>query len=357
MIQAGALTTLAIISGELQFSGAGAASVLAARIKGGDITLVACPADSDLVYLMARPEIKSAAELKGKSSAVTRLGSTTHFYLRSALKYAGLNPEKDVTILQLGTEYAAALETGRIAAAALPFDLALPYLQRGWPVLLDLSKTDFVYPASCVVSSRAFVKDNPDTVERFLKAYIEAIHLMKKDHGAGERAYNKWLKPKDPLLAKKAVEAYANLFKPIPRVTDRGIQAVLEDLALSTAVPKDLIERPDYFRDNGPLEKMSPAAGSNSSENSTEILFTAETHSSQNRKISKHEIFPPRIRNKFECSKRHKIPDNFNLDSAYLDFLRFRVYLAAVRFRNHTDFFRLRILDFVSLASWRDKIS
>ncbi|MGH7795375.1 MAG: ABC transporter substrate-binding protein [Candidatus Binatia bacterium] len=256
MIQAGALTTMAIISGELQFSGAGAASVLAARIKGGDITLMACPADSDLVYLMARPEIKTAAELKGKASAVTRLGSTTHFYLRSALKYAGLNPEKDVTILQLGTEYAAALETGRIAAAALPFDLALPYLQRGWPVLLDLSKTDFVYPASCVVSSRAFVKENPDTVERFLKAYIEAIHLMKKDHSAGERAYIRWLKPKDPLLGKKAVEAYANLFKPIPRVTDRGIQAVLEELALSTAVPKDLIERPEYFRENGPLEKI-----------------------------------------------------------------------------------------------------
>jgi ABC-type nitrate/sulfonate/bicarbonate transport system substrate-binding protein len=132
----------------------------------------------------------------------------------------------------------------------------LPYLQKGWPVLLDLSKTDFVYPASCVVSSRSFVKGNPDTVERFLKAYIEAIHLMKKDHGAGERAYNKWLKPKDTQLAKKAVDAYANLFKPIPRVTDRGIQAVLEVLASSTSVPKELMDRPDYFRDNGPLEKL-----------------------------------------------------------------------------------------------------
>jgi NitT/TauT family transport system substrate-binding protein len=230
--------------------------VLAARIKGSDIALVACPADSDLVYLMARPEIKTTAELKGKSSAVTRLGSTTHFYLRSALKYAGLNPEKDVTILQLGAEYAAALETGRIAAAALPFDLALPYLQRGWPLLLDLSKTDFVYPASCVVSSRAFIKQDPDTVERFLKAYIEAIHLMKKDHGAGERAYTRWLKPKDPSLAKNAVQAYANLFKRVPRVTDRGIQAVLEEMASSTSVPKELIARPDYFREDGPLEKL-----------------------------------------------------------------------------------------------------
>lgn len=107
-----------------------------------------------------------------------------------------------------------------------------------------------------MVSSRAFVKENLDVSERFLKAYIEAIHLMKKDHGAGERAYNKWLKPKDPQLARKTVEAYANLFKPIPRVTDRGIRAVLEELALSTPVPKDLIDRPDYFRESGPLEKL-----------------------------------------------------------------------------------------------------
>ena len=256
MIQAGALTTMGILSGELQFSGAGAASVLAARIKGSDIALVACPADSDIVYLIARPEIKSPAELRGKSSAVTRLGSTTHFYLRSALKYAGLNPDKDVTILQLGTEYAAALETGRIAAAALQIDLALPYLQKGWPILLDLTKTDFVYPASCVVSSRAFIRENPDLVERFLKAYVEAIHLMKKDHAAGERAYAKWLRQKDPVLVKKAVDAYTNLFKSIPRVSDKGIKAVLEEIALSAPVPRDLIDRPEYFRENGPLEKL-----------------------------------------------------------------------------------------------------
>jgi ABC-type nitrate/sulfonate/bicarbonate transport system substrate-binding protein len=256
MIQAGALTTTGIMSGELQFSGAGAASVLAARIKGADIALMACPADSDIVYLVARPEIKSTAELKGKTSSVTRLGSTTHFYLRAALKYAGLNPEKDVTILQLGTEYAAALETGRIAAAALQIDLALPYVQKGWPILLDLSKTDFVYPASCVVSSRSFIKENPDLVERFLKAYVEAIHLMKKDHAAGERAYATWLRQKDPVLVRKAVEAYVNLFKSVPRVSDRAIQVVLEDLALSNPVPKDLINRPEYFRENGPLEKL-----------------------------------------------------------------------------------------------------
>src|SRR6267142_1877718 len=255
-IQSGTLITMGVVSGELNFSGAGAASVVAARLKGGDVALLACPVDADAVYLIARPGVKGAAELRGKTTAVTRLGSTTHFYLRSALRYAGLDPQKDVKVLQLGLDFSGALEGGQIDAAALPFNLALPYLQKGWPVLLDLSKTDFVYPASCVVSSRAFVKEQPGTAERFLKAYIEAIHLMKKDLGGGERAYNKWLKPTDALLAKKAVEAYANLFKPIPRVTDRGIQAVLEELALSTPVPKELLDRPEYFRASGPLEKL-----------------------------------------------------------------------------------------------------
>ncbi|MGH7875793.1 MAG: ABC transporter substrate-binding protein, partial [Candidatus Binatia bacterium] len=148
-IRGGALITMGIMSGQLQFSGAGAESAVAARVEGGDVVLLACPVDSDPVYFIARPEIKSAAELKGKATAVTRLGSTTHFYLRAAARYVGLDPEKDLTILQLGTgtETVAALENGRIAAAAITHRYALPFLQRGWPLLVDLSTTDLVYPS------------------------------------------------------------------------------------------------------------------------------------------------------------------------------------------------------------------
>src|SRR5436309_7268858 len=116
-IRGGALITMGIMSSQLQFSGAGAESIVAARIEGGDVVLLACPVNSDPVYLIARPEIKSPAELKGKATAVTRLGSTTHFYLRAALRQVGLDPEKDVTILQLGTgtEAVSAMEGGRIS--------------------------------------------------------------------------------------------------------------------------------------------------------------------------------------------------------------------------------------------------
>ena len=254
-IQSGTLITMGVVSGELNFSGAGAASVVAARLKGGDVVLLACPVDADAVYLIARPGVKSAAELRGKTAAVTRLGSTTHFYLRAALRYAGLDP-KDVKVLQLGLDFSGALEAGQIDAAALPFNLALPYLQKGWPVLLDLTKTDFVYPASCVVSSRVFIKESPRVVDRFLRAYVESIHLIKKDRSFTEKVFNKWLRQPDPEIAKRTVQVYADLFKRVPTVTDGGIKAVLEELAESSPVPKEMMNRPDYFRDPAPLERL-----------------------------------------------------------------------------------------------------
>jgi NitT/TauT family transport system substrate-binding protein len=256
-IRGGALITMAIMSGNLQFSGAGAESVVAARIEGGDVVLLACPVDSDPVYLIARPEIKTASELKGKATAVTRLGSTTHFYLRAALRQVGLDPERDMTILQLGTgsETVTAMESGRIAAAALTNRYAIPLLQRGWPVLVDLSATDLVYPSSCVASSRAFVKTEPKLVEDFLRAYVGGIQLIKKDRSLGEKALTKWLKERDPIVVKKTIEAYVPLFKAIPSVPDKGIENVMKDLANRRSVPKDFIGRFELFRDNGPLER------------------------------------------------------------------------------------------------------
>ncbi|HEY2987768.1 MAG TPA: ABC transporter substrate-binding protein [Candidatus Binatia bacterium] len=256
-IRGGALITMTIMSGSVQFSGAGAESVVAARIEGGDVVLLACPVDTDAVYLIARPEIKSAADLKGKTAAVTRLGSTTHFYLRSALNQLGLD-EKDVAILQLGAggEIAAAMLGGRVAAAALTLHNAFPLMQMGWPVLVDLSKADFLYPPSCVASSRALMKSSPGTVERFLKAYLEAIRVIKKDGALTERVFKKWQRDTDSLVIKKTVEVYAPLFKSVPYVPDRGLEIVLRETARRRPVPKEFLNNPDQFRDHGPLEKL-----------------------------------------------------------------------------------------------------
>jgi NitT/TauT family transport system substrate-binding protein len=259
-IRGGALITAGIMSGQLQFSGAGAESVVAARIEGADVVLLACPSNLEPIYLITRPEIKSAAELKGKSSAVTRLGSSTHFYLRAALRNVGLDPEKDITILQLGAgpEMATALESGRIAVAALNIRYAIPFLRRNWPVLVELAKTDLVYPSSCVTSSRAFVKSEPRVVEDFLSAYVEGIQLIKKDHNFAERSLAKWTRETDAAVVTKSVETHAGIFNVPPIVPDKGIENVVKDLASRRNVPKEFIGHPELFRDNGPLQRALP---------------------------------------------------------------------------------------------------
>ena len=256
-IRGGALITIAIMSGQLQFSGAGAESVVTARIEGGDVVLLACPSDLEPIYLVTRPEIKSASELKGNSSAVTRLGSSTHFYLRAALRAVGLDPEKDMTLLQLGAgpEMAVALESGRISAAALNIRYALPFLRRNWPVLVDLTKTDLVYPSSCVTTSRAFIKSDPKTVEDFLSAYTAGIQLIKKDRAFAERSLMKWTREVDTYVVNKSVESHARIFKSQPYVPDKGIENVMKDLANRRSVPKEFFGRPELFRDNSPLER------------------------------------------------------------------------------------------------------
>jgi NitT/TauT family transport system substrate-binding protein len=256
-VRGGSLIALAIITGDLPFSGVGAESVVAARAAGGDVILLACPVDADPVYLITRPEIKSPQELKGLSSAVTRYGSTTHFYLRAALRYVGLNPDKDMTILQMGAgpEIALAFDRGVIAAAALTTRYAMPFLDRGWPVLVDLSNTDMVYPSSCVASSRSFIRAEPKVTVDFLRAYVAGILLIKKDHRFAEKSFAKWMREKDAAITRKTVQAYARLFKSAPTVPDKGINNVVLDLLKSRPDYKDYVGWPEPFRENGPLER------------------------------------------------------------------------------------------------------
>ena len=259
LMRGGPLNTLAIVSGQMQLSSSGAESVVAARAEGADLVLLACPIDIDPVYLIARPEIKSAVELKNKTTGVTRLGSTTHFYLRLALKQVGIDADKEMKILQFGTgaDLAVALEAGRIVVAALTLRTAIPFLDRGWPLFVDLTKTNFVYPPSCVTSSRAFLKAQPGTVERFLKGYVEAIGLFKKDRQFAERLYAKTYRETDSKVIKKTVEVYADLFKPVPYVPDQGIRLVVQELAQRRPLPNDFVSRVEQFRDNEPLEKLA----------------------------------------------------------------------------------------------------
>ena len=257
LVRGGALNIMGIVADRLQLSSVGPEAVVPARIQGADVVLLACASDADLVYVFKRPEIKNTADLKGKSSAVTRLGGTTHLYLRVALKHFGLDADKDLTVLQMGQsrDVAAALERGQIAVASLPYAYALPLINKGWPVLLELSKIGFKYPPACVASTRSYVRNNPRVIEGFLRAYVEAIHRIKTEPKIGEDVYAQFTRETNQDLVRKILQVYSENFNRVPYVPDQGIETVLSELSSRQSVPKEF-GKPEVFRDNRPLQRI-----------------------------------------------------------------------------------------------------
>ncbi len=78
------------------------------------------------------------------------------------------------------------------------------------------------------------------------------MQLIKEDVAFAEKTSAKWLRETDPTLIKKTVGA----FKPVPYVPDRGIETVIEDLASRRSIPKEFLNWPDVFRDNGPRGRV-----------------------------------------------------------------------------------------------------
>jgi hypothetical protein len=149
---------------------------------------------------------------------------------------------------------ATALESGRIAVAALNIRYALPFLRRNWPVLVELTKTDLVIPRRASPAA-APCQSEPRVVEDFLNAYVAGIQLIKKDPGFAERSLAKWTRERDAYVVGKSVESHIRIFKTAPYVPDKGIENVIKDLASRRNVSKEFIGRPELFRDNVPLER------------------------------------------------------------------------------------------------------
>ncbi|MGH7784928.1 MAG: hypothetical protein ACREO5_13940 [Candidatus Binatia bacterium] len=100
------------------------------------------------------------------------------------------------------------------------------------------------------------MRNNPNTVERFLKAYTEAIHVIKTNPALAKRVYAKEYRESDPAVIDKIVTVYAGLFKSIPAVPTSGLETVVRELAARKPLPNDAFRQPDLYKDDAPLQKI-----------------------------------------------------------------------------------------------------
>ena len=146
--------------------------------------------------------LRSVTDLKGKAIGVTRYGANSDFAARFAVIKYGLQPEKDVAILQTGgpAESVAALNGNRIQAVALTAPATIRARKLGLRELLDVSKLEVNFPFNGMVATRAFLKNNGAIVTRFLMAQAEGVALAKKDPVFGKKVMERYFRNDDKEL-------------------------------------------------------------------------------------------------------------------------------------------------------------
>jgi NitT/TauT family transport system substrate-binding protein len=178
-------TTLAqvLISGEAHLASAGQETAINSGVQGSDLVIVGVSLERPLFWVSAHPSVRAPEELMGKRLAVSRFGSASDTLARGYLPTVGLQPDRDVTILQLGgnPEMVAALQTGATDAAILSPPAVFQARRNGAVTLADLGDLDLLFYQSSLVSSRRFLAERPEAARRVTRAYAQAWRLLQDE--------------------------------------------------------------------------------------------------------------------------------------------------------------------------------
>src|SRR5690348_14814951 len=172
----------AVIAGSIPIAVMGGA-YLSAAVRGADLVMIATHMDKLPYTLIVKPNLKRVEDLKGSRLAISRFGSSSDAGLRLALQKLGVNPEKEVTIVQVGgqTERFAALKATTVDGTVVIPPLSGAAQRLGYNALINMTKLGIPYPQEGVVVSRQLLASRRDMVTRFLKAYIEGVKELKND--------------------------------------------------------------------------------------------------------------------------------------------------------------------------------
>src|SRR5437870_4510561 len=195
-INGGAQTSAALLANQVQIAQFGGAEALSANAGGADLVLVANLAPVYPYKLYAQKGITNIAGLKGKKVGVSNAGGSGDIATRAALKSAGLDPDKDVTIVAVGSHASrtAALRAGSIDAGVddPPEDLEL--VKAGLTALVDLAGQKLPAANTGVIMQRTFLNAIKDTVQAYVDALTIARVKMKADKAGAVAVLGKYFK-------------------------------------------------------------------------------------------------------------------------------------------------------------------
>jgi ABC-type nitrate/sulfonate/bicarbonate transport system substrate-binding protein len=260
LIASGSLMVQAMLGGDLPIAGAAGSAAVDASLGGADIVMFGSMVKVPAFYIMALPEIKTIDDLRGKAVGVTRFGSSTDFTMRYVLRKQGLEPGKDVTLIQTGDVFAAAtmLKTKAIVAAPFSSPANLKAEEAGARVIMNMGKAGVYFPHDAFMARRSFINTNGDLVRRFLKAYSEAVYRLFTDKELSRRAIAKYARATDAKTLDTVYQYAVDYVDKIPYNTREGIQEVLNQAAVRNPKAKDA--KPEAFYDDRFVKELDNQA-------------------------------------------------------------------------------------------------
>jgi NitT/TauT family transport system substrate-binding protein len=249
-VEGGSRAVQTLISGDVVAAQVAGSSVLQSNLQGSGVVMIAGFMNTmDYKFIVSR-DITRPDQLKGKTVAVSRIGSSSDFATRYALEKYGLVPDKDVAIMQIGSQPArfAALESGKIHGVMIAIPLTAKATKMGFNTLADLQMLGLEYQHTGLAVSQNLIKTQPQMVRNILMAFVEAIHFFKTNRKESMAILAKYLKTDDVEALEESYEMVGQTLIPAkPYPTLKGIQIMLREMGIKD--PAARAARPEQFVD------------------------------------------------------------------------------------------------------------
>ena len=250
------LAVTAMVAGETPIIHTGASAVITSNLTGSGAVLIAGSINRFPYVLFVTDEIKRVEDLKGKKFGVSRIGSADNAAAQTVLERYGIKAD-EVAYLTIGSVPArlAAMQTNAIQATLLQPPETLKAKEIGLRALLDFTKLDVEWQQNGVAVTRDYIKKKPDTVRRFMRAYVEGVHYNLTNPKGAQKVLQKYLAIKDEKAIEESYnEIVVKLTRRVPYPTEPGIQLFLDQL--KSRNPKAGQAKPSEFTDISFLKEL-----------------------------------------------------------------------------------------------------
>jgi NitT/TauT family transport system substrate-binding protein len=247
VFDAGSILAQAALSGQVKISVSSGPATIASRSQGADTIIVGACVNVLPYSIVAAKGITNWDQLKGKKIAISRFGSGTDTAVRLVLKKFGLDPARDVTIVQLGTQPSRvqALAAGAIDATIISPPLDITAKKQGYPILVNIADLGIPYPQQVIETTDRFVRENPQAVKNFLKGFIEGVRYASTHKEETKKVMTKYLKTTDPEILEATYQSFVQVTDQGGYPNLEGIRNAMEEVAQRVPVVKS--KKPEDF--------------------------------------------------------------------------------------------------------------